>query len=155
MKRSRISQQIFPEPRVVYMLTLCSYLPRAMMSTVTPQQRSSFLPSLRLPSMDEFIDLSAFGSSSSHKSTPVHLPNTLELNDPSVTSAFAADPFYQLLFAASSSPYIVSGSSNITTVATLDDLKNYCRFVGFTRPPPFPFIPWSKFTSGRFICGNR
>ena len=87
--------------------------------------------------MDEFIDLSAFGSSSLRKSTPVHLANTLELNDPSVASAFAADPFYQLLFAASLTPYIISGSSNIAAVAALDDLKDYCRFVGFTRPPPF------------------
>ena len=93
------------------------------MSTVAPPQRSSsFLPSPRSPSMDEFIDLSAFGSSSSRESSPVHLPNTPELNDPSTAAAFAADPFYQSLFAASSLPHTTPGSGN--NAAGFDGLKD-------------------------------
>lgn len=72
--------------------------------------------------MDEFIDLSAFGSSSSRESSPMHLPNTPELNDPSTAAAFAADPFYQSLFAASSIPQVISGSGN--GAAALDGLKD-------------------------------
>jgi hypothetical protein len=72
--------------------------------------------------MDEFIDLSAFGSSSSRESSPMHLPNTPELNDPSTAAAFAADPFYQSLFAASSISQVASGSGN--GAAALDGLKD-------------------------------
>lgn len=73
--------------------------------------------------MDEFIDLSAFGSSSSRESSPMHLPTTPELNDSS--AAFTNDPFYQSFYAASAatSTQVQQGNS-VMGGSALENLKD-------------------------------
>lgn len=74
--------------------------------------------------MDEFIDLSAFGSSSSRESSPMHLPTTPELNDSS--AAFTNDPFYQSFYASSAatSAQVQQANNAMGGSSALENLKD-------------------------------